>query len=165
MCRPCGPVGQVGEGVCPKATSGSRAARCDRLGAEREGERPPCWRATSHCGVSRSWPPMPNKMTVPRVGVPPPCSGALVSFPHRTREAGRVGPPVPGRPAPPRVSQGWGVVASSSCLPHPPNLPASFPWSQAASGFTAVEVGRPECDSVLTMSCVLEISPNKKLRK
>lgn len=119
MCRPCGPVGQVGEGVCPKATSGSRAARCDRLGAEREGERPPCWRAISHCGVSRSWPPMPNKVTLPRVGVPPPCSGALVSFPHRTREAGRVGPPFPGGLHPPECRRGgeWSPAAPVSPTP------------------------------------------------
>ena len=27
--------------------------------------------------------------------------------------------PVPGRPASPRMSQGWGVVTNSSCLPPP----------------------------------------------
>ena len=32
--------GQVGEGMCPKAISGSQAARCNRFGAERRGEAP-----------------------------------------------------------------------------------------------------------------------------
>ena len=41
VCRSCGPVGQVGEDMCPKATSGSRAARCDRLQAERRGREAP----------------------------------------------------------------------------------------------------------------------------
>ena len=150
VCRSCGPVGQVGEGVCPKATSGSRAARCDRLGAERRGRGAPLLAGRLHCGVSRSWLPMRNKMTALRVGVPPPCSGALVSFPHRTREAGRVGPPVPGRLASPRMSQGSGVVANSSCLPPPIFLlPRVSPGARLPAGSQWLKWG----DRNVTLCC------------
>ena len=111
VCRLCGPVGQVGEGMRPKAIiSGSQAARCNRFWAGRRGEAPLRAVVVSHCGASRSWPRI--EMSALRAG---PCS--VLRSPHGAREAGRVGRPVPGRPASPRTSQGWGVAVSSSCLP------------------------------------------------
>lgn len=115
VCRLCGPVGQVGEGMCPKALSGSQAARCNRFGAERRGEAPLRAVMVSHCGASRSWPRI--EMTALRAG-PPSVLGSA-------REAGRVGRPAPGRPASPRTLQGWGVAANSTCLPPDHRLPAS----------------------------------------
>ena len=125
VCRLCGPVGQVGEGMRPKAIiSGSQAARCNRFWAGRRGEAP-----------LRAARPGPGRgLRCRRCGrVPALCSGAPT---EPVRQAG-LAVLSPGGLLPPEHRRGgeW-----PSAAPVSPRLPSSCfqmfrPWSQAACEF------------------------------